>query len=298
MPLYEAHGLTVYSALPLPGLSPGAGTADLFVDVAQVPGETPREPTPIRCLAAEPERAHLIWGGVGELLIEHGTRIKVIPAQDADENSLRLFLLGAGLGVLLSQRGLLVLHGSGMAIGDRAVGFLGPKGSGKSTTAASLHRRGHPLISDELLVLRLDGSGRAMVIPGPPQLRLWSDALAKTGSDPNRAVRLRPGIEKFSVGVKRAIPVELPVHCIYVLDAGEQLSIEPMSQREALFGIIPHLYVHRFGTFFMQATGAGRAFRQIDSLLKDTAVRRLIRRRDLDQLPDIAELVESDIAQQ
>jgi hypothetical protein len=295
MPLYEAYGLTVDSALPLPGLPAGVGKADVFVRVVRHKASTFPEPTPIRCSFAEPNRAQLSWAGVGDLLIEHGNSIQMTPIEGAEEEALRLFLLGAGFGVLQYQRGFLVLHGSGVAIGDRAVGFVGPKGFGKSTTAASLHQRGHSLIADELLVLRFDESDRAVVVPGPPQIRLWSDALAGTGRYVNDAVRVRAGIEKFSVDVKNATDAKLPVHRIYVLDAGQQLSIEPMSTKEALFGVIPHLYVHRFGTPFIQATGASRVFRQIESMLKKVAVKRLVRKRDLYQLPEIAALVEADV---
>jgi hypothetical protein len=295
MRFYGAYGLTVVSALPLPGLLPGSGKADVFIELAAAEGDAPLEPTPIVCVAATPELAHLSWGGVGELRIEQGRRITVRPVPGAEEDALRLFVLGAGFGVLLHQRGLLVLHASAVAVEGRAVGFVGPKGFGKSTTAAALHKRGHPLISDELLAVRFDGPNVALVVPGPPELRLWSDSLLSTGENPNLAVKVRSGIDKFKLSAMNVVPDELPLHRLYLLDAGEQSSIRPTSPSEALFGVIPHLYAHRFGTAFMQATGAARPFEQMYSLLRKASVRRLVRRRDLAQLPDIARLVEQDL---
>jgi hypothetical protein len=129
-------------------------------------------------------------------------------------------------------------------------------------------------------------------------MRLWSDALVKGGGDPDPALRVRSGIEKFNVSAIGPVPDELPLHRLYLLAAGERLSLEPTSPSEALFGVIPHLYVHRFGTAFMQATGAARPFGQVSSLLRSISVVRLVRRRDLDQLPEIASLVEQDMLRQ
>ncbi|HRD67417.1 MAG TPA: hypothetical protein PKY50_14830 [Candidatus Competibacter sp.] len=291
---YSAYGLTLTSTLSLPELVSAEGKVDVCIEVDRCKGLAHREYSPILCADASPNRVHLTWGAVGDLLIEEGCRITVIPAPDADENDLRLFVLGAGLGVLLHQRGLLVLHASGVAIRDRIVGFTGAKGWGKSTTAASLYRRGYPLVSDELLVVRFDAGDRPLVIPGSPQMRLWSDALLGVGGDPDSAVRVRSGIDKFSVGATKIATEALPFYGLYLLDIGEELSIQLVSPSEAFFGVMQHLYVYRFGTKFLQLTDAARAFQQLSWLLKKIVVKRLFRRRNISQLADIAKLVEQD----
>lgn len=295
MPRYEAYGLTLASTLPLPGLFPSEGRVDVYVDVDQIESVASHEHSPILCVDVSPNRVRLTWGGVGDLLIEDGQRITVVPGPGADADALRLFILGAGLGVLLHQRGLLVFHASGVVINDRVVGFIGAKGWGKSTTAATLHQRGHALVSDELLVARFDDQGQPRVIPGSPQIKLWADALISTGGDPDSTVRVRSGIDKFNVNAVSIAPNELPFHGLYLLDGGGELSIQPMSSSEAFFGVVPHLYVYRFGTSFLQATGMVRAFQQLNQLLKKITVKRLLRQRDLRQLPNIAQWVEQDV---
>lgn len=292
---YRLYGLIIASALPLPELLAGEGRVDVFIAVGRMVSVASREHSPILCAGVSPNRVHLTWGGVGDLLIEDGQRMTVVSGPDADEDALRLFVLGAGLGVLLHQRGLLVFHASGVVINDQVVGFIGAKGWGKSTTAATLHQRGYALISDELLVVRFDGQGQPLVIPGSPQIKLWADALVGTGGDPDSAVRVRSGVDKFSVNAASIAPNELPLHGLYLLDAGEELSIQPMSPSEAFLSIVPHLYVYRFGTSFLQATGMDRSFQQLNQLLKKITVKRLLRRRDLSQLPDIAHKIEQDI---
>lgn len=296
MPHYGAYGLILASsALPFPGLLASEGKVDVYIDVERVESVASHKNSPILCVDVSPNRAHLTWGGVGDLLIEDGQRITVVPCPNADEDALRLFVLGAGLGVLLHQRGLLVLHASAVAMDGEVVGFIGAKGWGKSTMAATLHQRGHTLISDELLVVRFDDQGQPWVIPGSPQIKLWADALVGTGGDPNSAVRVRCGVDKFHVNAASFAPNELPFHGLYLLDGGQELSIQPLLPSEAFLGVVPHLYVYRFGTSFLQATGIADTFQQLNRLLKTVTVKRLLRRRDLSQLPEIAQRVEQDV---
>lgn len=299
MPLYRAYDLILASDLPIPELQPAEGEADVRIEVRVPETRRFRESPAISCTSASPSRVHLRWGGVGDLWIEEGRRIAVIPAFKADPESLRLFILGAGLGVLLHQRGLLVLHASGVAIDGAVVGFTGAKGWGKSTTAASLQQRGHALVSDELLVVRFDAQNQPLVIPGPAQMRLWSDALISIGGDPRSAVRVRTGIDKFNIDALNVAPREYPLRCIYLLDVGAEFSVEPLLlPSDAFFGVIPHLYVYRFGTSYLQSTGAARTFLQLSLLLRAITVKRLLRQRDLGQLPNLAQLVEQDVLQE
>lgn len=295
--LFSTYGLTLASALPLPELSSVEGRADVFVEFGSGKCIASHEPSPIMCAHVSLNRVHLIWGAVGDLLVEEGCRITVVPCPDADEDSLRLFILGAGLGVLLHQRGLLVLHASCVAIDNRGIGFIGAKGWGKSTTTATLHQRGHALISDELLVVRFNDQAQPQVMPGSPQIRLWSDALISIGGDPDSAVRVRSGIDKYNVDTGNIAAETFPLYCLYLLDVGEELSIKLMSPSEAFFGIVPHLYVCRFGTQFLQSTNITYTFQQLNLFLRKTKVKRLLRQWNLNQLPGIAQQIEQDILQ-
>ena len=295
---YSAYGLKLASALPLPELPRVEGRADVIVGLDPGKCIAPHEPSPILCADASLNRAHLTWGAVGDLLVEEGRRITIVPDSNADEDALRLFILGAGLGVLLHQRGLLVLHAGSVGIDDRVIGFIGAKGWGKSTTTATLHQRGHALISDELLVVRFDDQGQPRVIPGSPQIRLWSDALVSIGGDPDSEVRVRSGIDKYNINATNVAAEAFLLYCLYLLDVGEELSIQSMSPSEAFFGVIPHLYVCRFGTQFLQSTNATRAFQQLNLLLRKIKIKRLLRQWNLNQLPDVAQRIEQDIIQE
>lgn len=291
---YSAYGFTLRSALPLPELAAGQGRADVTIELRPRQASDSEADSPIICASASPAQIRLRWSGVGDLVIERGRRIVVAPVLEAEDDALRLFVLGAGLGVLLHQRGLLVLHGSAVAIRDRAVGFIGGKGCGKSTTAAILQQQGHPLVADELLVIRFDAQGRPLVMPGSSQIRLWSDALAHTGGDPSKADRVRAGVDKFNVSAAAVVGESLPLHSLYLLDAEGALAVDPLYTSERLLSLIPHLYVSRFGTPFFKSTNAAYPFQQLNSLVKHTAIKRLLRTPDLSQSEAIARLIERD----
>jgi hypothetical protein len=289
---YSAYGLTIESALLLPDLTSGKGGVDLRISLTSPARPATDEVPGIQCLSSSPARVHLSWRAVGELVVQDGNRIEITPAPNAAEEALRLFVLGAAFGVLLHQRGLLVLHGSAVVVGGRVAGFLGAKGWGKSTTAMALRQRGHPVISDELLVIRFDGEDRPLVMSGSSPIKLRSDALSSMGGDPDSSVPVRPGHNKYFVSESTIRDGEFPLQSLFLLHAGDRLSVAEVPPTEAFFGVVPHIYVCRFGTGFLQSTGADRAFRQLGLLLKRTSVMRLYRQRDLNQLSEIAKLVE------
>jgi hypothetical protein len=293
--ILSAYGLTIASALPLPGLASGSGGADVFVDFGAWTDVAASDDRTIRCVGAEKDKCRLAWGGVGELLVEGGSRIVVLPMPNADEASLALFVLGPGLGVLLHQRGLLVLHGSCVAMGGRGIGFLGQKGWGKSTTAGALARLGHALISDELLAIRFDSNGLPWVLPAASPIKLWSDAFSSLCPEDASPLRVRPGIDKFYLPAICAADREYPLGAVYILDEGEGLTVHPVLGTVAFFDVLPNLYVTRFGTPFLQASGsASNVFRQLDLLLGHTRIIRLLREQSLDRLEEIAALIESE----
>jgi len=295
MPSYFAYDLTISSDLAMSDLlAPGkAGNADVEIRVSPPAPCSSDDPSAICYRSASASKAHLAWADVGDLIIEDGNCITVVPDPGADHDTLGLFVVGAGLGVLLHQRGLLVFHASGVRIGDCIVGFLGAKGWGKSTTAMALRQRGHEVVSDEHLVIRLNDEDQPMVLPGSSPIKLWADALTSTGGETQSSVPVRQGLEKYYASPPICPHPPTVLQQLFLLDAGERLSVEQVSPSQAFFGVVPHLYVSRFGTGFLQAIGPAPAFAQLTRLVTRVPVSRLIRRRDLGELEGIARLVES-----
>ena len=109
----------------------------------------------------------------------------VYDAADCQAALLRHFLIDHVVPLFLSLDAL-VLHASSAAFPDGISAFVGPGGAGKSTLALALSRAGHPIVSDDGLLLRPDG-GQFTAIAAYPGIRLWRDsavALAAGGAAP------------------------------------------------------------------------------------------------------------------
>lgn len=108
------------------------------------------------------------------VLREGGRRIVWHPGQDRREEVARAVILGPAMALALHDAGVLCLHGSAIVAGEGAIGFLAPKGYGKSTLAAALMAAGGRLISDDLVPVRLRPEPE--VVPAVHSLRLRPDS--------------------------------------------------------------------------------------------------------------------------
>jgi hypothetical protein len=155
---------------------------------------------------------------VGRYLIRNGCEILVQAEPDVEERNLRLFLLGSALGAIYFQRGYFPLHASVVVVNKEAVAFAGDSGSGKSTMAAWMHTQGHPLLCDDVCVLRFDASDTPMAYPGYPRLKLWQDALAQFEVDCAELQRDFFRADKFHLPVSDHFWIDpVPLRHVYFL---------------------------------------------------------------------------------
>jgi hypothetical protein len=293
---YSAYGLGIHSALPLPELVPCEAGEDAVVRL----GKVDRLPSSLDergygFWATAQEACHFL-AHTGAFLARAGREIIVDPASGVEERALRLVILGPALGLLLHQRGRLVLHASAVEVGGTAVAFMGASGWGKSTSAALMHSRGHGMVADDITVIDLD-QDCPTVFPGFPQLKLWPEAVMSLGETPETLPRLHPLFEKRARRITREFSQSpLPLRCIYVLAGGTDLAIEPLQPQEALRELIRHWYGSRYGVELVRPIGLSPLFLQCASLANRATVYRLTRPYSLETLPDIARLLEEHLA--
>jgi len=295
MPFYQVYGLTIDSEIPLPELVSGDGEADVVIRYGKL--DRPPDATVDQvCLYADADQVYLFWEDIGILYIRQGCEIIIDPISDVTEDTLHLFILGSGLAVLLHQRQHLVLHASAVAVNNEVVAFIGDKGWGKSTTAAALHQRGHRLITDDLVAMFNDNDGCPQVLAGYPQFKLWPQSVEALGHSVEALPRIRPELDKRAQRIETNFQMtSLPLRRIYVLGAGEKLEIAPLQAPIAFMQIVRNIYVSRYGTEFLQATGQDRLFKQCNELLQHVPVHILRREIDLSALSEIAALIENDL---
>jgi len=294
---YEAYGLLLESSIPLPelcNLECREEDAQVYVRQGNIDFPISLNGEPSSTYIETDQCIYFFWREVGKFSARNGKEIIVDLEPDIEPGLGRLPLLGPVLAALLHQRGFLVLHASAVAIDRRAVAFVGNKGWGKSTSAAALHARGHPLVSDDVLAVEFSDSG-PQVPPAFPRLKLWPEAAeAALEDDPNRLPPIHSRVSKRArTARERFQNVKLPLARIYVLDRGKVLTSESLPPQRAFLALIRHTYNQKIlrSSIKEQATH----FRQCTQLAKQVDVRSLKRPVDLNALSEIAQLVEHDI---
>jgi hypothetical protein len=287
---YVAYGLCIRSELELPELTQGFGGADVAVGLGPVPDAPRDEATNGSALHVTPGQACLYIRRAGAIRVRTGREITIDPEPGTDPATLRAFLLGPALGLLLHQRGFLVLHASAVVLAGGAVAFLGRSGGGKSTTAAALHARSGGLLADDVLAVDLTAPGKPTVRPGYPQLKLLPDAVIALGETPDALPRVQPGEEKRAWATTGPGEAPRALRRLYVLTDDDALALEPLAGHAAVFELLQHSYIAPA----LPRLGSARDLELCARLAAAVPVRRLRRPRSLAGLGDLAALVERD----
>src|ERR1700734_948458 len=175
MPDYRISGLAVSSQMELPGAiaTPAHnGCADVTVRIAPVPQALDFAAASGPTWDMDAETVLLRVPRLARFLIKSGCDICFELEAGVTAREASGFVLGTSFGILLHQRGALVLHGAAVAQGGRAVAICGHSGAGKSTLAAALCCEGFAFVTDDICVVSPDAQHRPVVLPDGRQLKL------------------------------------------------------------------------------------------------------------------------------
>lgn len=255
--LYTAFGHSIHSEIALPEVqqlnTPGH-TADIVIRYADLTEQwSELSITPKTFVCTE----NMVMFKIPDLAVfavEGGTTISISPDKGAEEDKIRLYVLGTCMGAILMQRKILPLHGSAIVINGKAYAFVGHSGHGKSTLASAFLQQGYQLLTDDVIAVTLDHQNIPYVTPAYPQQKLWQESLDTFGMDSNQ---FRPLFERET---KYAVPVDshfssdtLPLAGIFELiktNCG-QPQIRAIQKLERL----PLLYRHTYRKSLLQDSG-------------------------------------------
>ena len=224
---YRCYSLSISSELKMPELIQLHGNMATEADVHIAIGDVSKDG-----LAQGRQLGPRMWAsqsalwlqipGVARFLIRDGKEILIDPEAGADDDTLRLYLQGTAFGAILFQRGLLVLHGNAIRVGDSCMVCVGDSGAGKSTLAAAFMQRGHEILADD--VVPIDKQG--MALSGFPRIKLWQDAADRLSIGTVGLRRIRAGDEKYHLPTPGNFAEHpLPVRWVYVLNRHPQKEI-------------------------------------------------------------------------
>jgi hypothetical protein len=296
---YSLCGFRVRSAVPLPEILPWNGD-DRAPDITIRCGSAPPLRDPVGqggpAQVARDGTCRLQFDSIGHFLMVGGREVIVDPVRKLDAPELHAILLGPVLGVLCHQRRLFPLHAACVRMGDGAIALAGRTGAGKSTLAAALARRGHSLVADDICIVESLDSGRALVRPGFPRLKLWNDALQALGISSDGMVRAALGKHKYHFYEPEGFdPSPVALHGIYFLDrspAARRQEIRPEHGAQAVTAVSKEIYRRPIGFWLGHKVALLTDALRLGTLVP---VFRVSVRPDLAQLGRTAERIEAHL---
>ena len=204
------------------------------------------------------------------------------------------YLLGPVLGFVMLLRGIVCLHASAIAVGDKAIALLGPAGAGKSTTAAAFSTLGYGILAEDVVTLD-DGGDQFLARPGYPCIRLWPAAVAALYGSETQLPLLTPNWNKRYLELTNQFRREpLPLAAIYHLaercDDSAAPFVERLDQQQGLLALIANTYA----TKLMDKQMRAREFELLTRVWSNVPVRRVTPNADPNRIPELCDCILKD----
>lgn len=265
MATFEIYGALLRSNVDLPGFRRAPRTRPIDIDVRfgsfpyqlrSVPGERLFERRslnahPSSWVDRSPQGDYWIHyeEGIQFLVSHNGSAIWATWPEPYTAQDSVVYLPGGPVALALRLQGQIALHGSVVDVGDGAIGFLGVGGSGKSTIAAAWALSGMKVLSDDLLVLRTEGTN-FRIEPGATRVRLWPDAAeGLLGASTESLPQIVAGWDKKYLDLEKLglfADEALPLKALYALGDTGGSRLEPMTGRDRLLNLVANCYTARY----------------------------------------------------
>jgi hypothetical protein len=247
---YLIGGLSVASAVPLPGFESRSTDADVVIRAHPLPRAFETWAHESRRFKASPGRWLFEAADNCRFLVENGRDVVFEAPPAVSPAALADHIMQPVLATLLHQRELLALHASAVEGHSGAIVFMGAQVAGKSTLAAWMHARGHGFIADD--VCPVDVHDRPTIPGGFACQKLSPDAFRDMGLAGAATPIAGDGRGRVRVTVRPRPATARPVARAYVLRAcagGERrgaVSIETLAPRAALEVLVEHTYRRQY----------------------------------------------------
>lgn len=211
---YSIYGLELNASFPLACLDEAgpARPGGVRLVLGDLPADLPGASSPVKGGVLCSGKKILLHNPRASFYIEEGSRIRFPYAFAEYSGEDQWFVLNIALAHLLRLHGCIFLHASAVELNGKAYAFLGPGGSGKSTTAAAFTLRGCRPLADDLCILAFAPTGGPSVLPGYHRQDLRSEAVARLALDATeliwsaqaeKYVRLTPGCVSVAAPLAR-----------------------------------------------------------------------------------------------
>jgi hypothetical protein len=206
---FKAFGLNIQSPIPVRGLLPTVATEEIDIniifekiEVFPTLHETKVQRKGLNATFGmfdnNTNDAYMVWEKEISFRLIYG-KTMIVDTNLTDLDFQSLFIVSEPLGILLFQRGDILLHASAVRLPNHnGIVFMGEPGMGKSTTTAAFVKAGCNIISDDLVAIRLIDN-KPYLIPSFPQIKLWKKSVEGLGFENNeKLTRIIEGTNKFA----------------------------------------------------------------------------------------------------
>ncbi len=209
------------------------------------------------------------------LVDQHGAEIWAQWPEPLTLEDAATYLLGPIMGFVMLLRGIVCLHASAIAIGDKAIALVGPAGSGKSTTAAAFSERGYSILAEDVVTLD-DRDDHFLVRPAYPCIRLWPAAVKALYGTETHLPRLTPNWDKCYLDLSERFHRQpLQLAAIYQLGERSDVSTAPfVAPVEKSVGLMS-LVANTYATKLMNKQMRAREFELLTRVLNKVPLRRV-----------------------
>lgn len=208
------------------------------------------------------------------------------------------FLMGSVMAILAQLRGAVCLHGCAIVVDEAIIGLLGPKGAGKSTSAAAFAKAGYAIAGDDLILLSERG-GQFIATPTYPMIRLWPSSVEYLFGHEDALPRIAESWDKrqldLNSGDFRFQAAPMPLSALYII--GPRTSdesaprIEALAPSAGLMQAIANSWAHYFEkTAFLAAQ-----LRFLTRLSHRVPIRSLRAHENANRLEQLVRVVTADV---
>jgi hypothetical protein len=252
---FRAYGLAVESGFALPGVATAPGEAcGPLVSVRLAPHDEVSARWSGACAPADWETVlgdgialrHEV-GVAGDQRFVYGANTFLITAdagavlcspEDPDDPGWQRQLLDTVLFTVSFAQGFELLHASAVEVDDGIVAFVAPSGGGKSSLAAELCRRGHPIVCDDVLAVGTSGA-ELVGHPGPAVMSVPSSGSGAAGLAAGVIARFEDEDELWVVLGHVAVRPG-PLRAVYVLDRAADDGFVSKIAAPTVLDLLPH----------------------------------------------------------
>ncbi len=154
---------------------------------------------------------------IAHFYASNGNFIQISPADNANRESIELYLNGSVYGAILHQRKVLPIHGSCFVFEGKGIMICGESGAGKSSLTASFSLNKGEFLTDDVTPLVFQ-DGLPFILPLSDRIKLWEDSLKQLNLNTDNLKQIWEDYQKYYLPVTTETTLPFPLHLIFIIE--------------------------------------------------------------------------------